>query len=98
MKLPMIMLGIPQVSRRMVKDRQQLMRLSSLGSSSCLFAPRELAVIATAAGVVINGLYRRTQDVSTAFWLESNATCPYFCRARHQNQARKSRVVLPPNS
>jgi len=24
------------------------------------------------------GLYRRTQDVRTAFWLESKATCPYF--------------------
>ena len=26
------------------------------------------------------GLYRSTQEVSTAFWLESNATWPYFYR------------------
>ena len=66
MKLPTIMLGMPQVSRRIVKDRQQLMNPSSLGNSGCLLFPRDVAVMAT-AGVVIRGLYRRTQDVSTAF-------------------------------
>jgi hypothetical protein len=61
------MLGMPQVSRRIVKDRQQLMNPSSLGNSGCLLFPRDVAVMATAPGVVIKGLYRRTQDVRTAF-------------------------------
>jgi hypothetical protein len=93
------MLGIPQVSRRIVNDKQQLTKPCSLGISSGLLFPRELAVIATVPGVVINGLYRRTHDVSTAFWLESNATCPYFCTEDMVRSWRmKKRQVLPPNS
>lgn len=74
MKLPTIMLGMPQVSRRIVNEKQQLTKPSSLGDSSGLLDPRELAVIAAAPGVVISGLNRRTQDVRTAFCVESNAT------------------------
>lgn len=78
MKLPTIILGIPQVSRRMVNEKQQLTKPSSLGDSCGLFDPRELAVIGATPGIVISGLKRRTHEVRTAFCVESNATWPYF--------------------
>jgi hypothetical protein len=54
MKFPTIMLGIPHLSRRMVKEKQQLMKPSSIGSCSSsllrtaddVLAPGVLSVIA----------------------------------------------------
>lgn len=74
MKLPTIILGMPHWSLRIVNDKQQFTKPCSFGNSSCLLLPLELAVMAAAPGVVIRGLNRKTQDVSTAFWVESNAT------------------------
>lgn len=37
------------------------------------------------------GLYRKTQDVRTAFWLESKATCPYFYKLLSKDPARANR-------
>ena len=64
------MSGMPQVSLRIVKEKQQLTNPSlpevvirgACPDCSCLTA----------------GLDRNTQDVSTAFCVESNATLPYF--------------------
>lgn len=60
MKLPTIMLGIPHLSRLIVNEKQQLTKPSSLGVSSppSFFRSDE---------VLISGLYRNTQEVSTAF-------------------------------
>ena len=74
MKLPTMSVGIPYGSRRIVKEKQQLMKPSSFGGGCVSF---------TRAGVIApddgsSGLYRSTHDVRTAFWLESNATLPYF--------------------
>ena len=79
MKLPTIILGIPHLSRLMVNEKQQLMKPSSLGASS----PPSLF---RSDVVLIKGLYRNTQDVSTAFWVESNATWPYFCSSEAHAQ------------
>jgi len=66
------MLGIPHLSRLIVNEKQQLTKPSSLGASSfpSFFRSDE---------ILIKGLYRNTHEVRTAFWLESNATWPYFC-------------------
>ena len=60
-KLPIMAVGMPQASRRMVNEKQQLIY--------CVFCPISWV-----------GLYLRTQEVSTAFWPVSKATCPYFWR------------------
>lgn len=67
MKLPTIILGIPHLSLRIVKEKQQFTCPSSTSVS------RSSVVIAVDV-LLEDGLYRRTQDVKTAFWLESNAT------------------------
>ena len=83
------MLGIPQVSRRIVNEKQQLIKPSSELGAEAGCCPRLLPYPGRRAtgefetepvfGIeVILGLYRRTQDVSTAFCPASNATCPYF--------------------
>jgi len=66
-KLPTIMSGMPQVSLRIVNEKQQLMNTSSLGEVGW-----------THPGVAALGLNRNTQDVNTAFCVASNATLPYF--------------------
>lgn len=74
MKFPTMSVGIPYGSRRMVNEKQQLMKPSSFGGG-CVSFPRAGV---TAPDDGSNGLYRSTHDVRTAFWLESNATLPYF--------------------
>ncbi len=75
MKLPTMSVGMPYGSRRIVIEKQQLMKPSSSGGG-CVSLPRA-GVTAPDAGS--RGLNRSTHDVSTAFWFESNATLPYFC-------------------
>lgn len=80
MKLPTIRVGIPYGSRRMVKEKQQSMNpCSRVGESSrSLYdLPRVFAGVADPELGNI-GLNRNSHDVSTAFWLLSKATCPYF--------------------
>ena len=72
MKLPTMSVGMPYGSRRIVNEKQQLMKPSSFGG--CSF-PRA-GVVAPDDGS--RGLYRSTHDVRTAFCVESNATFPYF--------------------
>jgi hypothetical protein len=73
-KLPTIMSGIPQVSLRIVNEKQQLTNLSLPGVGTRGARP----------GVVVpgfcftTGLNRNTQEVNTAFCDESNATLQYF--------------------
>ena len=62
-KFPIIAVGMPQASRRIVNEKQQLIY--------CVFCPMSWV-----------GLYFSTQEVSTAFWPVSKATCPYFWRQR----------------
>jgi hypothetical protein len=75
MKLPTIISGMPQVSRRMVNEKQQLTNPSSLGVG--VSKPAGRGVTAPAPGVIV-GLNRNTHDVKTAFCVESKATFPYF--------------------
>lgn len=89
MKFPTIMLGMPHLSRRMVNEKQQLMKHSSGGASAslsfraCFFpAPFAASFAVDEESVLRFGLYRSTQDVSTAFCEESNAIWPYLYR-RH---------------
>lgn len=90
MKLPTIILGIPHLSRLIVNEKQQLTKPSSLEASSppSFFRSDE---------VLIKGLYRNTQEVSTAFCVESNATWPYFCRDK-MNAQRIVESDTPPNN
>jgi hypothetical protein len=73
-KLPTIMSGIPQVSLRIVNEKQQLTNPSLPGVGSRGARP----------GVVVpvfcftKDLDRNTQEVNTAFCDESNATLQYF--------------------
>ena len=68
------MSGIPHVSLRIVNEKQQLTNLSLPGAGTRGARP----------GVVVpgfcftTGLNRNTQEVSTAFCDESNATLQYF--------------------
>lgn len=68
------MSGIPQVSLRIVNEKQQLTNPSLLGVGTMGARP----------GVVVpelcfaTGLNRNTQEVNTAFCDESNATLQYF--------------------
>jgi hypothetical protein len=71
------MLGVPHASRRMVKEKQQLMDVSSSWES----VPSELPPD------VILGLVLSTQVVRTAFWFTLNATSAYFC-VRHRAKAQ----------
>ena len=72
-KLPTIMSGIPQVSLRIVNEKQQLTNPSLPGIGR-----------GARPGVVVPGfcftigLNRNTQEVNTAFCDESNATLQYF--------------------
>ena len=49
-----------------------------------------------------SGLYRRTQDVRTAFWLESKATCPYFyiksLEQKEPTERSRKKSSVPPNN
>jgi hypothetical protein len=73
-KLPTIMSGIPQVSLRIVNEKQQLTNPSLPGVGAMGARP----------GVVVpglcfaTGLNRNTQEVNTAFCDESNAMLQYF--------------------
>ena len=67
------MLGVPQASLRMVKEKQQLMEESS---------SRESVSIELLPLDVIFGLILSTQVVRTAFWFTLNATSAYFCTCR----------------
>ncbi|TFY67478.1 hypothetical protein EVG20_g3934 [Dentipellis fragilis] len=71
---------MPHVSRRIVNEKQQLMKPSSFGAPAepGSGAMRRAGVMLPDAGAT-SGLKRSTQDVSTAFCVESNATLPYFC-------------------
>jgi hypothetical protein len=72
MKLPTIISGIPQVSLRIVNEKQQLTKPS---------LPEVRGVrpgVADPGPCLTAGLERNTQDVNTAFCVESNATLPYF--------------------
>lgn len=89
MKFPTIILGMPHLSRRMVNEKQQLMKHSSGGASAslsfraCFFpAPFAASFAVDEESVLRFGLYRKTQDVSTAFCDESNAIWPYLCGRR----------------
>jgi hypothetical protein len=69
MKLPTITSGIPQVSLRIVNEKQQLTNPSL----------PEVATRGTDPGPCLTrGLDRNMQEVNTAFCVESNATLPYF--------------------
>jgi len=59
-----------------VKEKQQLMNPSSFGLVPK--TPRPEVVTAEPEPCLTVGLYRNTQEVRTAFWVESNATLPYF--------------------
>lgn len=72
MKFPTMSVGMPYGSRRMVNEKQQLMKPSSFGGGSL---PRA-GVTAPDEGK--SGLKRSMHEVRTAFWFESNATLPYF--------------------
>jgi len=108
MKFPTIMLGIPHLSLRIVNEKQQLMKPSSIAwfSSSFLAVTDPFEDVEPKPTMSVNGLknenkhkldnvalltmgllllpafktglYRKTHEVKTAFWLESNATWPYF--------------------
>jgi hypothetical protein len=74
MKLPTIMSGIPQVSLRIVNEKQQLTNPSlpevvTRGARPGVDVPEPCLTA---------GLDRNTQEVNTAFCVESNATLPYF--------------------
>jgi hypothetical protein len=73
MKFPTIILGIPQVSRRIVTEKQQLMKPSSLDCPDAVAVP-----FGVGERVARTGLYRRTHEVRTAFCFVSNAIWPYF--------------------
>lgn len=75
MKFPTISVGIPYGSRRIVNEKQQLIKPSSFGCCCCCSFTRAGV---TAPDDGSSGLYRSTHDVRTAFWFESNATLPYF--------------------
>jgi hypothetical protein len=68
------MSGMPQVSRRIVNEKQQLMNPSSLGVVPRTTRPG----VGAPEPCLTAGLNRNTQEVNTAFWVESNATLPYF--------------------
>jgi hypothetical protein len=74
MKLPTIMSGMPQVSRRIVNEKQQLMNASSLEALDWTYP----GVAGRLEPCLSAGLNRNTQEVNTAFCVESNATLPYF--------------------
>jgi hypothetical protein len=69
MKLPTIMSGIPQVSLRIVNEKQQLTSpsLPEVGTRGAVPEP-----------CFTTDLDRNMQEVNTAFCVESNATLPYF--------------------
>jgi hypothetical protein len=68
------MSGMPQVSRRIVNEKQQLINPSSFGAVPSTARPGEVAPEPR----VTAGLNRNTHEVNTAFCVESNATLPYF--------------------
>ncbi len=68
------MSGIPQVSRRIVNEKQQLTVASLPGVGTRDARPG----IGVPGSCLIIGLDRNTQEVKTAFCVESNATLPYF--------------------
>jgi hypothetical protein len=67
------MSGTPQVSRWIVNEKQQLMNASSLEAVD--WAHPGISALESCLTV---GLNRNTQEVNTAFCVESNATLPYF--------------------
>lgn len=66
------MLGVPQASLRMVKEKQQLMEVSSSPESVSSELLLDMSL----------GLALSTQVVRTAFWFTLNATSAYFCTFR----------------
>jgi hypothetical protein len=87
-KFPTIILGMPHESRRIVKEKQQLMSPCSLGAVGCcarlwLYPGRRATGELWTEFVFVNegvmfGLNRSTHEVRTAFCPVSNATWPYF--------------------
>lgn len=49
-----------------------------------VLAVRRMAGVMEPEGAWMLGLKRRTQEVRTAFWVESKATLPYFCLCREK--------------
>ena len=81
-KFPTIKVGMPYGSLRMVNEKQQSMTSCSFAGGSGSFVPcswSEFAAGVTDPDVGSTGLKRSWHVVRTAFWFESNATCPYFC-------------------
>ncbi len=74
MMLPTIISRMPQVSRRMVNEKQQLINPSLLGVVSKTVGPG----VATPVPCVIVGLDRNMHDVKTAFCIKSKAVLSYF--------------------
>ncbi len=74
MKLPTIISGIPQMSLRIVNEKQQLTNpslpgIGTRGARPCVSVPG----FCLTTDLVLN-----TQEVNTAFCDESNATLAYF--------------------
>jgi hypothetical protein len=68
------MSGIPQVSLRIVNEKQQLTNPSLPGVGTRGARPG----VAVPGFCFTRGLNRKTQEVNTAFCDESNATVQYF--------------------
>jgi hypothetical protein len=68
------MSGIPQVSLRIVNEKQQLTNPSLPGVGTRGARPG----VAVPGSCFTEGLHRKTQEVNTAFCDESSATVQYF--------------------
>jgi hypothetical protein len=77
------------MSRRIVNEKQQLTNPSSFFSFLCPVPDRDLrcetGVLYPDEGRLMKGLYRSTQEVRTAFCVESKATWPYFWIKLHEH-------------